>query len=185
LMQTLYVVANNAYLNVHFDSSVVKQYRLIGYDNPIVNGINLEKVLEGGEIGTGHTATAIFEIEMTPGFIEKKSSVCNVELGYQFSDTGAVQMQKYDCNYNYLPFDKLDSTYLFLASVAEFGMLLRNSKHVQEGNWEDLQMQLEKSARPNDFWQTELLEIVKQASNIYQTGKKKRRFLFKKKSSLP
>ena len=182
LMQTLYVVANNAYLNARFDSSLIKNYRLIGYDNPIINNNFFEKVLEGGEIGTGHTVTAIFEIEPTSAVINDSSIVCNVELGYQLTDSGEVKKQYYACANNFTPFSKLDSAYLFLASVAEFGMLLRNSKYLQDGNWDDLQIQLTKSVKFSDFWQSEFAEIVKQASNIYQTGKKKKRkSLFRKK----
>lgn len=182
LMQTLYVVANNAYLTTDFDSSVIRNYRLIGYDNPIINDVYSEKVLEGGEIGTGHTVTAIFEIEHHPGMIVQDAPICKVELGYQLTDTGNVIKKEYACLNNYQSFDKLDSSYLFLSSVAEFGMLLRNSKYLNKGSWEDLQQQVARSARLNDFWQAEFVQIVQQASNIYQEGKKKKRkSLFRKK----
>ena len=181
LMQTLYVVANNAHLTAHFDSLAVKNYRLIGYDNPIINESYSEKVLEGGEIGTGHTVTAIFEIEPQSAFNNDTSTVCNVELGYQLTDSADVRMQKYNCKNNFLPFTQIDSSYLFLASVAEFGMLLRNSKYLQTGNWDELQLQLMKSVKSSDFWQAEFADIVKQAISIYQPGKKKRKSLFKKK----
>ena len=183
LMQTLYVVANNAYLSADFDSSVVKNYRLIGYDNPIINDKYVEKILEGGEIGTGHTVTAIFEIEMKPGLSIPDVLVCKAELGYQPTDSGSVIKQYHLCPNNYKTFDKLDSSYLFLTSVAEFGMLLRNSKHIQNGNWEDLQSQLSRSAKMQDFWQAEFRQIVKDASNIYGSGKNKRKPLFKRKSN--
>ena len=182
LMQTLYVVANNAFLNAHFDTTLVKNYRLIGYDNPLMNDVYAEKILEGGEIGTGHTVTAIFELEMNSDVMKDPAQVCSVELGYQLSDTGRVEMEKYSCAYNYQSFEKLDSNYLFLASVAEFGMLLRDSKHIQKGNWDDLEKQIAQSARMTDYWQSEFVQLVKQASNIYQAGKKKKRKpLFKKK----
>jgi Ca-activated chloride channel family protein len=182
LMQTLYVVANNAYLNTDFDTSVVKNYRLIGYDNPIISDVYSEKVLEGGEIGTGHTVTAIFEIEHHAGMIVVDAPLCKVELGYQLSDTGNVIKKEYNCLNNYQTFEKLDSSYLFLSSVAEFGMLLRNSKHLNKGNWDDLQQQVARSARLNDFWQSEFMQIVQHASNIYQVGKKKKKkAIFRKK----
>jgi Ca-activated chloride channel family protein len=175
LMQTLYVVANNAYLNVDFDTSVIKSYRLIGYDNPIVNDVNTEKVLEGGEIGTGHTVTAIFEIETTEHEITSDMFLGKVELNYQLSDTAEIIKKHFVCLNNYQPFEKIDSSYLFLTSVAEFGMLLRNSKHVKNTTWDALQAQVNKSARRSDFWQDEFIQIVKQASYIYDVGKKKKK----------
>jgi hypothetical protein len=61
-------------------------------------------------------------------------------------------------------------------------MLLRNSKNIQKGNWDDLEKQITQSARQTDYWQSEFVQLVKQASNIYQSGKKKKRKnLFKKK----
>jgi len=184
LMQTLYVVANNAYLTADFDTSVIRNYRLIGYDNPMINDVYTEKVLEGGEIGTGHTVTAIFEIEHHPNMIVRDSLICNVEIGYQLADTGAVIKKAFSCLNNYQSFDKLDSSYLFLASVAEFGMLLRNSKHLNKATWDDLQKQVAQSARINDFWQSEFVQIVQQSSNIYQAGKKKKRkSIFKRREA--
>jgi Ca-activated chloride channel family protein len=182
LMQTLYVVANNAYLNASFDSSTVKNYRLIGYDNPIINETYTEKILEGGEIGTGHTVTAIFEIEPNSDTVNNAATICNVELGYQNSDTSEVKTQQYICLNNYSSFEKIDSNYLFLASVAELGMLLRNSKYLKSGNWDDLQLQLAKSASKIDFWQKECEQLVKQAVNIYNPEKKKKKkLIFRKK----
>jgi len=183
LMQTLYVVANNAYLNVDFDTSVVKNYRLIGYDNPNVNDLNVEKVLEGGEIGTGHTATAIFEIETSNDVYASDVKIGSVQLNYQISDTTDVIKKQYAFFSNYQPFEKLDSAYLFLSSVAEFGMLLKNSKHIKNASWDDLLLQVDKSARRSDFWQEEFIQIVQQASYIYDTGKKKKKFRINKKKS--
>lgn len=183
LMQTLYVVANNAYLNVDFDTSVVKNYRLIGYDNPNVNDLNVEKVLEGGEIGTGHTATAIFEIETSNDVYASDVKIGSVQLNYQISDTTDVIKKQYAFFSNYQPFEKLDSAYLFLSSVAEFGMLLKNSKHIKNASWDDLLLQVDKSARRSDFWQEEFIQIVQQAFYIYDTGKKKKKFRINKKKS--
>ncbi len=183
LMQTLYVVANNAYLTADFDSAAVKNYRLIGYDNPIVNDISTEKILEGGEIGTGHMVNAIFEIELKAGAQFQNQPVCKVELGYQLSDTADIITNKFICQNNYQPFTQLDSSYMFLASVAEFGMLLRNSKHLNNAGWDDLQKQVAQSACAGDFWQAEFSEIVEKAAQIYQPGKKKKKKHSQKKKS--
>jgi hypothetical protein len=104
-------------------------------------------------------------------------------LNYQISDTTDVIKKQYAFFSNYQPFEKLDSAYLFLSSVAEFGMLLKNSKHIKNASWDDLLLQVDKSARRSDFWQEEFIQIVQQASYIYDTGKKKKKFRINKKKS--
>ena len=60
--RNLYAVADKVYINVFMNPSIVSAYRLIGYDN------NKDKItdstikVEGGEIGSGHSIIALFEI---------------------------------------------------------------------------------------------------------------------------
>ena len=60
--QTLYTVANDVFMNVQFNPAMVKEYRLVGYDNK--KGILTDSInsLEGGEVGSGNGITAVFEI---------------------------------------------------------------------------------------------------------------------------
>jgi Ca-activated chloride channel family protein len=60
--QTLYAVANNASVKINFDPQVVKEYRLIGFDNKKNAVQDTSSELEGGEVGSGHSMMAIFEL---------------------------------------------------------------------------------------------------------------------------
>jgi Ca-activated chloride channel family protein len=175
LMQTLYVVAHNASANVEFDSASVKYYRLIGYENPVMNENQQERILEGGEIGTGHTVTAVFEIEMMPNLIDSSRLIGTMELAYQLTDTGAIQKEKYYCLNNYKSFLSLDSNYVFLAAVAEFGMLLRNAKYLKNGSWDHLKKQTAHLLTASDFWKKEMGQLVLMAADIYEPEKKKKK----------
>src|SRR5690606_24261016 len=62
LTQTLYSVADDALLNIWFNPAVVKEYRLIGYDNKRKALADTVSQLEGGEVGSGHSSIALFEI---------------------------------------------------------------------------------------------------------------------------
>ena len=64
--QTLYTVANDVYINVQFNPDLVKEYRLIGYDNKKGTSDDIPTELEGGEIGSGNGITAIFELVPAP-----------------------------------------------------------------------------------------------------------------------
>lgn len=63
--QTLYSVADDVYMNVEFNPEYVKEYRLIGFDNKVGALRDASSVVEGGEIGSGFSMIALFEIEPT------------------------------------------------------------------------------------------------------------------------
>ncbi|MEO8405214.1 MAG: von Willebrand factor type A domain-containing protein, partial [Chitinophagaceae bacterium] len=63
--QTLYAVADDAYMNVEFNPDYVKEYRLLGFDNKVGAINDSTAVVEGGEIGSGYSMIGIFEIEPT------------------------------------------------------------------------------------------------------------------------
>jgi len=65
LTQTLYAAADDVYMNVEFNPDLVKAYRLIGFDNKRSALADSSSELEGGEIGSGHSMIAIFELDPT------------------------------------------------------------------------------------------------------------------------
>ncbi len=60
--QTLYAVADDVYMNVEFNPDYVKEYRLIGFDNKVGALKDSLSVIEGGEVGSGQSMMAVFEI---------------------------------------------------------------------------------------------------------------------------
>ena len=61
--QTLYAVADDAFMNVEFNPKFVKEYRLLGFDNKVGALNDTSARVEGGEIGSGYAMMGIFEIE--------------------------------------------------------------------------------------------------------------------------
>jgi Ca-activated chloride channel homolog len=76
LGSTLEVVAQDVKLQVEFDPRLVKRYRLVGYENRNVadRDFRNDKV-DGGEIGTGHRVTALYELELTDGAVAGLATV--------------------------------------------------------------------------------------------------------------
>jgi Ca-activated chloride channel family protein len=65
---TLEVIAKDVKIQVAFDPSVVREYRLLGYENRDVKDSDFRKDdVDGGEIGAGHSVTALYEIQRAPG----------------------------------------------------------------------------------------------------------------------
>src|SRR5690606_24280458 len=62
---TLEVVAKDVKIQVEFDPDAVARYRLIGYENRDVADDDFRNDrVDAGEIGAGHTVTALYEIEL-------------------------------------------------------------------------------------------------------------------------
>ncbi len=178
--QTLYSVADDVYLNVEFNPEYVKEYRLIGFDNKAGAIRDTSSVIEGGEIGSGFSMIALFEIEPTEinrGAIRDSiysGQFANLRLQYRNPGDSAHRFFDVKSHFDYMPFEKLDKCYHFSAAVAQFGSMLRNSPFVKTRTWNDMVAMAQASAGENDLLQKEFVNLTIQARNLYMKGKKKK-----------
>ncbi len=179
LMQTLYVVVDDAYLNTVFQASQVKRYRLIGFDNRKDVLADSASILEGGEIGTGHTVTAVFEVELEKDH-NNEQPLAEAELRYQSVETKMRVEDKLQLPFNYQSLYRVDSIYRFAAAVTMFGLMLKQSPYIKEPNWDALINLLTTCVNPKDYWQNEMLTLVRKAKELYKPTKERRRWFRKK-----
>ncbi len=178
--QTLYSVADDVYMNVEFNPEYVKQYRLIGFDNKVGALRDSASVLEGGEIGSGHSMIAMFEIEPTEinrGAIRDSiysGRLADIKIQYRNPGDTSHRYFTHSSHFEFTPFATLDKCYHFSAAVALFGALLRNSSFVKNKNWNDVVTLAESSSGENDSLQKEFIRLVQQAKALYSKGKKKK-----------
>jgi Ca-activated chloride channel family protein len=181
-MQTLYVVVDDAYLNASFKSTHIKKYRLIGFDNRKDVLADSASILEGGEIGTGHIVTAVFEVEMNNSSAAE-SELAIAELGYQPVGSKEKQTETYRLTNNYKSLYTVDSNYRFSAAVAMFGLMLKQSPYLKVYSWESLINLLNTCVNKSDYWQQEMLQLVIKAKEIYKPVKERRRWFSRKKKA--
>ena len=179
LMQTLYVVVDDAYLNTVFQLSQVKRYRLIGFDNRKDVLTDSNSILEGGEIGTGHTVTAVFEVELDKEY-NTETPLAEAELSYQSVETKSRVEEKFQLPFNYQSLYRVDSSYRFAAAVAMFGLMLKQSPYIKNPNWDALINLLTTCVNPKDYWQNEMLTLVRKAKELYKPVKEKKRWFRKR-----
>ena len=180
LTQTLYAAADDVYMNVEFNPDLVRAFRLIGFDNKRSALADSTSGLEGGEIGSGHSMIAIFELEptaenkaaMATGAMTKQ--IASARIHYRTIDKKEVKYSSFQCPYNYLEFRECRAFLRFAASVALFGSMIRNSEYTKNASWQDLITITEESADPNNNLQKEFLELVMKAQKIYLASKKKK-----------
>lgn len=173
--QTLYAVANNAYLKISFDRNIISEYRLIGFDN-VMNAVqDTSSELEGGEVGSGHTMMAIFEVQ--PGnkdSLLRGLAFANIDLQYRLTGQNENSRQRFTAVYDPEAIEKTDSSYRFAAAVALFGSLLKQSKFVKNYLLEDVYALAKTAASPTEPYQLEFVELVGKAIKLYRPSKRKK-----------
>ena len=178
LTQTLYTVADDAFVSIQFNPELVREYRLIGFDNKLKVLTDSTSEVEGGEVGSGHSLIALFEItpqpENTNTFYEK-DGLAKVKIQYRKPNDSLLSFTSYKCPLELSSFDELPSCYRFAASVALFGSLVKNSRYTRRVNFTDAWLLASQSYNANDAVQKEFLTLIDKAKKIYPRGKKKKK----------
>ena len=177
LTQTLYSVADNAFLNIDFNPALVKNYRLIGFDNKWKALVDSVSELDGGEVGSGHSVVALFEIDpvFADGQSGNKGNLAKVNVRYELPNDTLQRFTTYKVPYSVTPFVTLPATYRFASSVAMFAALLKDSKYARTYSWGEVIKLATESIDPQDALQKEFITIIEKAKKIYGKERKKRK----------
>jgi Ca-activated chloride channel homolog len=150
---------------------------LIGFDNKLNALSDTSNILQGGEIGSGHTLMAVLEVEPAQPTADSNASrnpVATVCLHYQQPSADSASRESYLVPYHYTHFVNLPRSYRFATSVALFGSLLKKSHFTEKSSWEDLTKMATESYDVNDASQKEFLGLVEKAKKIYHKNRKKK-----------
>ena len=174
--QTVYAVADDAYLNIQFNSSLVKDYRLIGFDNKVKVLSDSLSELQGGEVGSGHSLLALFEIvpaDPDSTEVHDPERLARVQLNYRLPHDPHARTSSYDCTSELTPFRDLQPCYRFASSIALFGGLLKKSRFTHQADWKDAILMAEQSSDPEDAMQQEFITLIEKARKIYGRGRRR------------
>ncbi len=176
--QTLYSIANDVYFNVQFNPGLVKQYRLVGYDNKKNVLSQKGDELEGGEVGAATSNTAVFEI--VPANIDTSqkadASIAKLTMHYKLPNDTLPQFLNYNCLNNYTPFNSLSENLRFATAVCMFGLKLRESQYFPTNiDWEDIKDIAAKAAAKDDYLQNEFVSLLDKTDAIYSDKKRRKR----------
>lgn len=174
--QTLFTIADDARMNITFDPSLVRQYRLIGFDNKVGALADSTSEVEGGEIGSGQSITIAFEIEpnFTAGANVSSDHYAEIKLQYKLPRDETQHEISEKFSYDPVPYKELDQTYRFASSVIMFGAIIKSSSFAKELSWGDVLFQASESANPTDPNQGQFVELVYKAKNFYTKQKKRK-----------
>jgi Ca-activated chloride channel family protein len=127
---TLVTLAKDVKVQVEFNPAQVAAHRLIGYENrPLRREDFADDQVDAGEIGAGHTVTALYEIVPTANAEKTRGDLLKVSVRYK--KPGALFSRKLDFPLADAgtPFARASADFRFAAAVAHYGMVLRASPH--------------------------------------------------------
>jgi Ca-activated chloride channel family protein len=185
---TLFAIAKDVKIQIEFNPSKVQAYRLIGYENRILANEDFnDDTRDAGELGSGHTVTALYEViptgvkdEFTRTVDALKyqsgnnkpnnnfsTEVLTIKFRYKAPDGDVSKLIVHSVLDEKTTVTNTSNNFRFSAAVAEFGMLLRGSSFKQASNFQQV-ISLASSAKGNDSngYRAEFIKLVAGASSL-------------------
>ena len=185
---TLYTIAKDVKLQVEFNPARVKSYRLIGYENRLLADRDFnDDTKDAGEMGAGHSVTALYEIVPVDGDAEDDRAVDPLKYQRRSQAAGSSDWLTVKIRYKRpqaetsrliervvrIEAGEPSADFRFASSVAEFGMLLRDSEYKGQASYSDV-LSRARGARGADEegYRAEFLRLVEMAATLarHQAG---------------
>ncbi|MDP4131222.1 MAG: von Willebrand factor type A domain-containing protein [Bacteroidota bacterium] len=185
---TLFTIAKDVKLQVEFNPARVQAYRLIGYENRMLNkeDFNNDKK-DAGDMGSGHTVTALYEIipvGVKNDFEEKADGLkyqeqnkpvtasfgdemMTIKFRYKKPDGDVSKLLVHPVKDGHNGIRETSSNFRFVSAVAQFGMLLRDSEFKQEASYDKARL-LARNSLGNDEggYRAEFLKLLSDAEDL-------------------
>lgn len=194
---TLFTIAKDVKLQVEFNPAKVQGYRLIGYENRMLakEDFNDDKK-DAGELGSGHTVTALYEIipvGVNSDFLKSvdtlkyqknvvplsktahNDEIMTVKFRYKAPDGDVSKLIEHPVIDNQLSIAKTSDNFRFATSVAQFGMLLRNSEFKSNASYDNV-LSLARKAKGSDEegYRSEFIRLVESAQMLAKAQPEKK-----------
>ena len=185
MSSTLMTIAKDVKIQVEFNPATVAEYRLIGYENRALarEDFSNDRV-DAGEIGAGHSVTAIYEIALTGSagqrlagsrYQPEQRSAGNthelvlVRVRYKQPDGETSRLIEQPVRKAELvrKLDRTSENYRFAAAVAGFGQILRGGRYTSDFDYDGV-LELARGARGDDpyGYRGEFLQLAGLASSL-------------------
>ncbi|HEY8733689.1 MAG TPA: VWA domain-containing protein, partial [Puia sp.] len=189
---TLFTIAKDVKLQIEFNPAKVQSYRLIGYENRMLNKEDFNNdSKDAGELGSGHTVTAIYEIipagirndffesvdslkyqHTTKTIAKKGNEIMTIKFRYKNPDGEKSNMIEHVVADQSLALTETSDNFRFVSAVAQFGMLLRNSDFKQQSSYDKAWVMAKNSlGRDREGYRADFLRLLNEASKIAKKEK--------------
>lgn len=191
---TLFTIAKDVKLQIEFNPAKVQAYRLIGYENRLLANEDFnDDSKDAGELGSGHTVTALYEVipvgvkssflrdvdklkyQQEPERLSKTAQtdeIMTVKFRYKAPDGEVSKLIEHPLRDQELKLSATSANFRFAAAVAEFGMLLRKSEFVSDASFDQV-IELARKARGDDEegYRAEFIRLVENAGALTASKK--------------
>ncbi|KPN70793.1 hypothetical protein AKG09_10310 [Neisseria sp. 83E34] len=182
LSSTLATVAQDVKIQVEFNPATVKEYRLIGYENRLLKqeDFNNDKV-DAGDIGTGHSVTALYEIIPAgkQGWLNEsryqkpvqpaggKNEYAYVNLRYKLPGQEKSILLSQPVAATSKPLAQAADNTRFALAVASYGQALRGGEYNGNMDWNAIIKLAQSAAKPDPYGlREEFIELAKIAQSL-------------------
>lgn len=184
---TLLTIAKDVKIQIEFNPAKVKAYRLVGYENRVLanEDFNDDKK-DAGELGAGHTVTAIYEIipagsdevvasvdplkyqqTSSPKSAPLSNEVMTIKFRYKEPKEDKSKLITEVLTDNKKKFENASENCKFACAVAEFGMVLRNSKFKANSDLKSvLALAKQNKGKDDDGYRSEFIRLVEMTELI-------------------
>jgi Ca-activated chloride channel homolog len=184
---TLFTIAKDVKLQIEFNPAKVKAYRLIGYENRVLKNedFNNDKK-DAGDLGSGHTVTALYEIipvgvdseffkiddlkyqttKLDPN-AEKSKELMTIKFRYKKPNEDVSKLIVHPLVDSNVALSKTSDNFRWSASVAAFGMLLRDSEYIKNFGYDNV-VELAQNSKGVDKegYRIEFINMVKSFGTV-------------------
>ncbi|TXK76178.1 VWA domain-containing protein [Mesonia sp. K4-1] len=177
---TLFTIVKDVKIQVEFNPAFVQAYRLIGYENRLLNDEDFnDDKKDAGELGSGHKVTALYEIIPTGvkskwlkdiddlKYSDKPSAnnqkdLLTVKFRYKEPDGDKSKLIEHIISAKELRNNNASADFKFASAVAMFGMKLRKSEYIEESSFQNIiQLAEEGKTKDEEGYKAEFIRLVK------------------------
>ncbi len=162
-----FTVAKDVKVQVEFKRELVKEYRLIGYENRVLANEEFEDdEKDAGEIGAGQSITAFYEI-IPVNNSDRTQPAFSIDFRYKHPDVDVSEALSLEVFDEGKSFSQATPSHQFAASVASFGLLLRDSEYKGDVDYDKILNWANGSKSYDPFgYKNEFIELVERAKNL-------------------
>lgn len=183
---TLFTIAKDVKLQVEFNPKFVQSYRLVGYENRLLNDEDFnDDKKDAGDMGSGHTVTALYELvpvggregsvdplkyqKPVPVVYNSSNELLTVKMRYKEPDSEKSKLLQKVLQPGAKSIENSPEDFRLAASVAQFGMLLRSSPHKGSSSYGSALL-LANGAKGKDpeGYRAEYIQLLKKAQLIQE-----------------
>lgn len=184
---TLFTIAKDVKIQIEFNPAKVQAYRLVGYENRMLAAEDFnDDAKDAGELGSGHTVTALYEVipvgvkdefsksvdplkyqSSEKKVVSNTEEILTIKLRYKKPDEDVSKLITHSVIDNHTEMVRTSDNFRFSAAVAEFGLLLRSSEYKQQATYNQV-ISLAKAAKGADDngYRAEFIKLVEAATSL-------------------